>query len=672
MPVNYRNDIDGLRAIAVASVFLYHLGVSWMPGGFVGVDVFFVISGYLITGIIYKGVLNNQFSLIGFYAKRVRRIFPALFLVLVVSAAAAILILMPLEYQLFFNAFKYAAQQLSNFLFVRGVNYFDANHITSPLLHTWSLAVEEQFYLFWPLILMATAKFLSLRWLPLLIVFVLIGSLVNSEYLLNTNPKQAFYFLNSRAWELALGGVIACNVIPHIKSEKLNGLIATIGLILITVSLLMFNNETRFPGVNAFIPCLGTVLVIYSGAAGGSLVHRFLSIKPFIFFGLISYSLYLWHWPIIVFWGIYNPNPISNMDSVIIIILSVLLSYLSWRFVENPFRQKTSSSSVLVSDDFDDGLRHGMSAEKKAVYTALAMIVVFTILAELLKAQSHSRWRFNTDIYPQFSDWDEYLDECNYRGSHMRKGTVPDAIHCTKGLNQQNPEVLLIGDSHAAHYFAGVIDWADKRGMSVRLLSSLGCPALIGDFEVIKRAGGILEKCRGFSDAIEDYIVKNNSIQYVFMGMRMDLYTSSDELKLVDGGDRSFTTENSRRVFRESLAFSLSTFQRHRLEVVILGQTPLLAQNPLDCHLKDKVLLSYVIPLNREIKSCFSFDTELYEKKMAYALDALENMGLKFTFSYFDPVRYLPYAYKDEYILYRDADHLNEIGSRYLGQFIAF
>lgn len=676
MSLGYRKDIDGLRSIAVLSVVLYHLGIDWIPGGFVGVDIFFVISGYLITGIIVREVTERRFTLWEFYSRRIRRIFPALFLVLFCSAIAGVLILMPNDYQLFFKALKYASQQLSNFLFARGVDYFAVNHAPSPVLHTWSLAVEEQFYLFWPLLILLVARFLSLSKLPALLFGVFVLSLINSEWLMSSNPKQAFYFLNSRAWELALGGLIAVNALPAIRSQVARNSMSVAGLVMIGLAVFYYDKTTRFPGVSALLPCVGSALLIYSGQYATSAVHRLLSMAPFVFVGLISYSLYLWHWPIIVFTEVYQQAPLAGLQPLWIFLAAVAASYLSWRFVEKPFRRGNILAGLfkrnLASSELSSKGSHaaGNNQARNAVLIGLACIAIFTVAANLMREQSHAPWRFNTNVLPHYSAWDDYLLDCNYGGRHMRRDELPDGGLCTQGDDGDNYQAVLFGDSHAAHYFAAVSEWAKSQGLGVRLLGSLGCPALLGDFDMTKPEVGVVSKCRGFSDAVEQLLVDNEQIKYVFLAMRMDLYTHFDGVRLVDGIDTSRDLANSQRVFAKNLEYTLKLLAEHGKQVILLGQVPLLANDPVGCHLNAKVLLSKWLPIREDRDDCFRFDNQLYEENLKFVFSVLDQLKNKYAFYYFDPVIHFDSAVADGYILYRDADHLNEKGSRYLGRFI--
>ncbi len=335
--MQYRPDIDGLRSVAVLSVILFHINNSLVPGGFVGVDIFFVISGYLITTIIAGGISNNSFSLVRFYSRRVKRIFPALFLVLFFSLLLAVVTFEPTTYDKFFKELRYAALQISNFVFSREIGYFDAANETSPLLHTWSLGVEEQFYLIWPILLLFLHRFCKNRIAQSLSVVSII-SFIYSDHLASSAPQIAFYMLPSRAWELGIGGLLAVSMPSISKSRWLNNWISLLGVLLVLSSVWVIKDSYTFPGKWALPPVIGAVLLIFSGASRKTVAYHVLSWKPFVFIGKISYSLYLWHWPIIVFYKELIAPDISLTAGIAILLLTVIMSLLSFFLVEKPCR----------------------------------------------------------------------------------------------------------------------------------------------------------------------------------------------------------------------------------------------------------------------------------------------------------------------------------------------
>lgn len=326
--LRYRPDIDGLRAVAVLAVVLFHAGISSISGGFVGVDVFFVISGFLITTIIVKEIRRGDFSLTVFYERRIRRILPAFFVVMLFSAVVAYSLLLPQDFENFGKSLVAASLSVSNLLFWRESGYFDSTAELKPLLHTWSLGVEEQFYLFFPLLLMFIARFFKQRW-TLWIVLIAFSSLLLSAWGAKHQPSATFYLLPTRAWELALGGLLAMGGVPPIHQRFWREIEALLGLGLIVWGISALTPESSFPGLNALYPCLGAALVIHAGSSGPSMVGNVLSWRPLVLIGLISYSLYLWHWPLLVFAKYYLIRPLTTLETSTVVASSFVAAIAS-------------------------------------------------------------------------------------------------------------------------------------------------------------------------------------------------------------------------------------------------------------------------------------------------------------------------------------------------------
>lgn len=347
--MRYRAEVDGLRALAVIPVILFHAGFNSFSGGFVGVDVFFVISGYLITSIILTELESNKFSILNFYERRARRILPVLFFVMLVCIPFAWLWLMPLDLKDFFQSIIAVATFSSNILFWLESDYFDTAAELKPLLHTWSLAVEEQYYIFFPLFLMflwGQGKRVIIS--ALLVIFLL--SLSLAQWAAFNAPTANFYLLPTRGWELLIG-VFAAFYLNQQTAKwmlpKLNNLLSSLGLLLIFISVFIFDSSIPFPSVYALVPTIGTVLIIVF-AQEGTWVQRFLSNKLFVGVGLISYSAYLWHQPIFALVKYRSFTEPSHGLMLLLCIAVVLLSYLSWRFVEIPFRNKQAYSRRFI------------------------------------------------------------------------------------------------------------------------------------------------------------------------------------------------------------------------------------------------------------------------------------------------------------------------------------
>uniref|UniRef100_UPI0035AECCDB acyltransferase family protein n=1 Tax=Rhodoblastus sp. TaxID=1962975 RepID=UPI0035AECCDB len=343
MQLKYRADIDGLRAIAVVSVVVFHVSQSILNGGFVGVDVFFVISGYLITLGILEGMDRGAFTLGGFYANRCRRIAPAYLVTLAVVTIGVVLVGYPAETKGYGGSLIAAIFSVSNIYFWLTTNYFALAAEELPLLHTWSLAVEEQFYLFFPLILAWSLK-RGRRPAIITLAAIFLLSLASSALLVHIWPVGTFYSLPTRAWELLLGSLLAMECRWRAShgfrpTPAVVSLIAVAGLLCMGYAIYFFNSNMAFPGLAAALPCLGAGAVIYAGSVAATPVSRLLSLAPMRFVGKISYSLYLWHWPILVFQKIAPFIPGSESKIVArggVIALSFVAAALSWRFIEQP------------------------------------------------------------------------------------------------------------------------------------------------------------------------------------------------------------------------------------------------------------------------------------------------------------------------------------------------
>ena len=447
--VRYRADIDGLRAVAVLSVLAYHVGFSFAPSGFIGVDVFFVISGYLISSIIFAQISTSSFSVIRFYERRIRRICPALFAMMAVVSVLALLGLLPSELVNYGRSMLSATASVSNFYFWRHTGYFDAP-FSQPLLHTWSLAVEEQFYILFPLFLLLVRRLFPQR-LRISVVVLIAASFAANVVLVFMDQTTAFYMPYTRAWELLLGTCLSLGMFPPIEVRWQREAASIAGIGMIAYADFFFMDAGHFPGVKALVPCLGTALIIGAGQSGTSLVGRMLSLRPVVFVGLISYSLYLWHWPFIVLEHmglLLNLNDLAPVHYVPAfwiprfiklneVVIPFLLAVLSWRFVERPFRVGSLK----------------MSGGALFALTASVMILFIGFDSWVVLAGGISG-RFPSSALQVAS----YLDESQDLKA-MRKGTCFfSSLGSLEDLNRNSclrmdaakPNYLLLGDSHSA------------------------------------------------------------------------------------------------------------------------------------------------------------------------------------------------------------------------------
>jgi peptidoglycan/LPS O-acetylase OafA/YrhL len=443
-PVSHRSDIDGLRAVAVLVVVFNHLGTRF-TGGFIGVDVFFVISGYLISGMMMAEMAQQEFSLASFYERRVRRIIPALVVMVAVVSVPVYRLFVPLETVGYGKSLLATLFSASNFLFWGESGYFEAASSLKPLLHTWSLAVEEQFYIFFPLFLMGVR-----RWFPSRIKAAILGtatgSLIAAAVTVAYSPQAAFYFSPLRGWELLAGTILSQHYLRPIRGGLGRNLASFGGMLLILIPALKYSDGTQFPGLAAIPPVLGAALVIAAGETGSSIVGRVLSWRPMVFVGLISYSLYLWHWPVIVFQNtasLFFPGVAnSGREKLLLLGISLALGALSWRFVEQPFRKgpvKPNRSMLF----WESGV-----AVAGLAFVGLAMVVThgwqgrfppeaLPVVNYTFKARTPGDrdWLCVIEAEKQFSDLKQNgcLD-------------VPDG----------RPSVFVLGDSHAGVVWPGL------------------------------------------------------------------------------------------------------------------------------------------------------------------------------------------------------------------------
>lgn len=440
--LKYRADIDGLRALAVVPVVLYHIGVPGFAGGFVGVDIFFVISGYLICGMIDADLRNGKFSLGNFYKRRMLRILPALFVMFLATTILAYVFFLPVELQDYSKSLASAIGSVSNVYFAATSGYFDAPAETKPLLHTWSLGVEEQFYLLTPLFMLFAWRFLPRQARAL---FALVAALsFAAAYVVNLrNPTFAFYLTPFRAWELALGALLAIKFIPAPKTETGRTICGIAGLVLLLGVVVLGSPAAPLLLMTSFAS-ISAVMVIASSEAGLSVAGRLLAIRPLVFIGLISYSLYLWHWPLIVFQrtDALFFNELSGLTRAALIAAMIGIAWLSWRFVEMPFRAK------------------GRVVSRYAVFAVTGSATASALaLCGLILLVGGAPFRFPERVVA-IGSYLAYDPAAAFRSGQCYLATNRqqlDVDNCLK-RDPARPNYLLVGDSHAAHLWFGLAE----------------------------------------------------------------------------------------------------------------------------------------------------------------------------------------------------------------------
>ena len=552
--IRYRADIDGLRAVAVLPVVLFHYQVSPFTGGYVGVDVFFVISGYLITSLIWSEMQAGTFSVLKFYERRIRRIFPALFALLAVVSAAAAAILFPHTLMRYAMSLLATAGFISNFHFWGDSGYWAAAAAEKPLLHTWSLAVEEQFYLLFPgfLYLLRDRPKPQVLWALGATLALSLGLSIVGVY---RWPITTFYLLPTRFWELLMGSVLAIGAFRLPESPWVRNLLSFAGLVLILASTVLLTSRSPFPGLNAIPPCLGTALILYAGTKGTTVTNGLLATRVPVFIGLISYSLYLWHWPIFVFVGEIVHDGLTPMETATCIAASFALAALSWRYIEQPFRGKASPIG-----------------RKPLFVMAGAAIAASATLGFALSAAKGLPQRYDPatrKIVQAMDDREPLRGRCfNLSPSHVRSGGL-----CKFGAKSAPATFILWGDSHADAMVPAVMKAARAQGKAGYLGAHGHCAPLVGVTFPDK-------ECRPFNDAIAEAAMRPE-IKTVLLdakwaspagesglGKERTGWNTDDESQIAPGQGET------RAVFARALARTVKMLRDAGKKVIVIGPTP--------------------------------------------------------------------------------------------------
>ncbi len=571
-PIKYRPDIDGLRAIAIIAVVAYHAGLG-ARGGFVGVDVFFVISGYLIGLLVYKEIRGHSFSLSRFYARRVRRILPALFGVLIFCYVAALLLLSPLEMKTFAESALATIASSGNIFFWRtSGGYFSQNAELSPLLMTWTLGVEEQFYIFLPLLL------LLLRKAPGRTQFFWIGGLAAVSFAASVwttghLPGVAFYLLPARAWELGAGVLLAMfeanrtSTGSWLPQRVMHGL-SILGIVLIGIAVVIFDHATPFPGYAALLPVLGALLII---AARQGVVNQLLSARPIVFVGLVSYSWYLWHWPMLSFARIISDTgTISKLAGAGIALVSFGFAVLSYKFIEYPFRKSATPNRLLF-------LRYAAAA-------VLMMLLPIGVYAtQGLPQRNRAVQEMEAGPIHHFSS-----DSCLVSQAALHPVLKAPCVPPSPG-----PAVALIGDSHAGAVAGKLRAIAQRSGYRLVELDKDDCPPLEGVTRFIPYMPGFRHKCTQFDREQLNYVLRDPNIQVVVVAgfwSKPFRHQKRGERYVADGQNgRAVSEAQSVTLFQQGLDRLVRRLQQAGKSVYLVQDNPLFNFDPLQ-HMRTELI----------------------------------------------------------------------------------
>jgi peptidoglycan/LPS O-acetylase OafA/YrhL len=497
----YRPDIDGLRAIAVISVVLYHFGVPYFNGGFVGVDVFFVISGYLITGIVLAELRTGSFSFARFYERRARRLLPTLTMVFLVTFAVSLAIMTPRDFEVFSKSMFYALIFAANIFFDSQGGYFGPDLELAPLLHTWSLAVEEQFYIAWPLLLVLAFRYARTR-LHVIAALLLLASFYANVSLVETKPVAAFYRPHTRVWELLAGCTLAFGM-PVLRGIAAQA-IGVAGMLFILFAVFTYTAETQFPGVAAAMPVLGAAMVIWSGQSAATLVSRLLSIPPLVFVGLISYAWYLWHWPMISLFRYQFERQPSGVEIVSLLVASIALAALSWKFVETP-------------------VRRGSFWRPRSRMMGAAAVASVSMMA--LAGTGYATKGFAGRYPPAILELSRIALSRRPQDPKCLRDYIRDEVCTLWTASRDAPHILLWGDSHARGLGTVMRDLAEAADVTLSLAGIAACPPIIGVGR--DRGRGGVDACRSANGSV-GRLLSDNSYSDVVLVARWNLYAVGD------------------------------------------------------------------------------------------------------------------------------------------------
>lgn len=608
----YRSDIDGLRAFAVLSVVLFHAFPEFITGGFIGVDVFFVISGFLISTIIFEKLEQGSFSFTDFYARRVRRIFPALILVLLTSFILGWCILFVSEYKQLGKHIAGGAGFVANLILWSESGYFDNLADTKPLLHLWSLGIEEQFYIIWPPILWAAWRF-KISFLPIILAIALASFALNL-YGIAIDPVATFYSPLTRFWELLIGSLLAYLAVFGATYPKIAVSNATqaniyswVGLALFVAGLFLINKESGFPGAWALLPTLGAALFIQAGPSAW-FNKVVLGSSVLVWFGLISYPLYLWHWPLLSFARILSSSVPELEIRIGVVALSILLSWLTYRFVEKPIR-------------FGSGISFfgKWFVSKKAITIGLVVGLFLMGFAGYLanyKNGSHSRLVNKINIDPE-SGYDgvagvDLIEDCGLASS---PGIDKSWFGTCLRDSRPPAKYALVGDSHAASLFRGLVRTSNEGGRWL----FIGGPGGKGAVSTVISSNPIFKRFSPNSEYAIQSLAKNKDIEVVLFASASRNLFGLDEKKFLDdmGSSPNFD------IAYDAVQSAINPLKAARKKVVILEDNPTLAF-PEDCLQRKSTIsaINYFFPKKLNKRCVLSVEqhqqrTEQYRNLLA-------------------------------------------------------
>jgi peptidoglycan/LPS O-acetylase OafA/YrhL len=655
--LSYRADIDGLRAVAVLSVIGFHAFPTVVQSGFIGVDIFFVISGYLISSIILKSLAEDNFSFIDFYSRRIKRIFPALLLVLISCFVIAWFVLLPDEFKQLGKHIAAGAGFASNFVLLNESGYFNNVSETKPLLHLWSLGIEEQFYFIWPLLLYVTWKFKK-NYLTVILVILAISFTLNISRI-HYHAVSVFYSPQSRFWELLIGAALACILLQkaaiaswlNSQNSTRNNLLSMTGALLLAIGFFLLTKDKRFPGWWALLPTLGTACMIAAGQRAW-LNRVVLSNRLLVWFGLISFPLYLWHWPLLSFARIMQNETPSLEIRTAAIMLSVMLAWLTFTWIEKPIRYGRLFNTSLTKP------------ANTTFKTPLALMLLM-LIAGFAGYNAYSRDGYN--FRPSIKKLAQQNNGFNW----------DDAALYAKTSDVDPPDfkrdVMLIGDSHAQAIFGGFSELFKKHNTRLQLRAGAACPPF---YDLTVQHIGQKEECKDVMNGYIEAIIKDELIKTVIMSSRGPLYLTGRgfgdidmiHLMIKSSHAKAKLGEDYTDIFEDAMSRTLAMLTKANKRIIFIVDAPELGFEPELC----VDLRPFKLVDNK--KNLCAFPKEIYTKRNASYLRVIETQSAKFPkVKFLYPTNHLCdaqycYAKKDNIIFYRDDDHLSFEGSLKLGQ----
>ncbi len=644
--MQYRAEIDGLRALAVLPVIFFHAGFEYFKGGYIGVDIFFVISGYLITSIIIKEQELNNFSLLKFYERRARRILPALFFIMFVSSFFAWFWLAPSDLKDFGQSLISVATFSSNFLFWIESGYFDTAVELKPLIHTWSLSVEEQYYLIFPVFMILFWK-LGIKKIAFILIIVLILSLCTAQIISSYDftskiSTSSFYLLPTRIWELLIGALCAIYLKNNrfFQSAILNNFLSILGIFLIIFAIIFFNKSTPFPSFYTLIPTLGTMLLIIA-TTPNTIFYKFLSWSPLVGVGLISYSAYLWHQPILAFARHRTLDGLSDLVLMLLCILSIGLAYLSWAYIEKPFRDKKVTSTKFIACFSTIGI---------FLFISIGSYFHFTNGAP-------QRVTFEDSLIESFMPTD--FENC----FSIEFNHYADKWGCSLGAKKEKYDLVFFGDSHSLSLKNLISDVAKKNNLSVFYTGSNGCLPFLGVYP--DRNDQNQYNCPLLNERVYKFI-RENKIKNLFLSARWSYYTHGEYDKsgvqyIAENSEGPFNLDSSKITFENTLRDTIKQYQNLGIKINIISQPPQQYRKAETLYFLSKVRNTGIKSLSVR-KNDFS---ALEETSHKFFAEQGKKINYIYTADIFCDEQICLFGEEDQSYYYDD-DHLNDFGANKL------